>query len=85
MHTNREKPDAAADQVATGNRVQRLTPLSPGALSRIPTVQSLAESGAEEAEDQALQASNCEEQQPGRVEPPEGNGKRPAGTAPPRN
>lgn len=65
-----QEADTASDRIAAGKPVQRLTPLSRGALSRLPTVLSLDQSKHEETEDEALQAKGDENEQQGSVQPP---------------
>lgn len=64
--------DAAADRVTSGGVAPAITPLGPGALSRMATLQR---QGAEEEQEQApdeevVQPCACEEERQGSVEPP---------------
>jgi hypothetical protein len=61
--------DAAADRVTSGGVVPAITPLRPGALSRMATAQTQAVK-EEQAEEEPVQPCACEEEQWGNVEPP---------------
>lgn len=56
--------DAAADRVTSGGAVPAISPLGPGALNRMATLQR------EAAEEEVVQPCACEEEQQGAVEPP---------------
>jgi hypothetical protein len=64
--------DAAADRVTSGGAMPAITPLGPGALSRMATLQrQTTEEEAPQSEEEVVQpCADCEEKQQGNVEPP---------------
>jgi hypothetical protein len=66
--------DAAADRVTSGGVMPPITPLGPGALSRMAAVQTLSNEGEREeepaTEEESVQTCPCEEVEQGSIEPP---------------